>query len=241
MNLNNMSILQIKNKIILQFKNIEKYLKSDDFSDKVVGKLLTIYLIIGILCIIGIVIFIFTEKWSVGFLSSLGIFLGSQIAGMAVYKNIINTKKSKLIESKLEEEKNSKILKAYYIHLNKLSLKYKDFLFGLKKTVNDSPSSALKDLNIDELYYSDEINNSIYISSLQEMLQHDLHKFTNEEDIVLILNIKEKVLNLIHNSKVARGFYIKNNYRNGYLNFLETMIKDTNEIMDLVENRLNPI
>ena len=195
--------------------------------------LLFFYLVGGFILLIYMCLKGFNEN-----LNSIGVIVASQIAGIAIYKNIIHSEQVKEKENKNEEKTNNKILNSYYIHIKELALTHQKFLDELEANIKNNPHASLKQLMINEFYYSDEINNGIYIKPLENMLTHSLHKYTDGNEIVFILEIKEKVLNLMHNSKIARNTYIESNDKKNYLKFLQLIKDDNIEILEKVKTRL---
>lgn len=137
-------------------------------------------------------------------LSVLAILIGTQIAGFAVYRNIINTYEIEIEKNKSEKNKSEKVLEAYMRHLVSLAEKQITYFNELEKIITSYSGHKLSTLGIEKTFFSDEVNTIAFIKPIEAMLESDLHKFTDIEMLNFILKIKAKVLELMHNMKILK-------------------------------------
>jgi len=92
---------------------------------------------------------------------------------------------------------------------------------------------------IAETSFEDELNTIAFINPLESMLNPDLHKHSNEEMLDLVLSIKDKVLNMIHNMKILKSTLIDNDDKETVLSILRVMQDEIELIIEKCEKYTN--
>lgn len=219
--------------MIEKIKNYDKQLDGFIFTnkniiDKVLIRAFYTYLLVGLCILIGIILFSEISK-NIG---PFAILLASQIAGLAVVRTIINSSENEKIKEYNEHIKSLKVLNSYLRHLIVLCDTQVDYFNDLIKTVNANTNYTLKQMKIDETFYSDEVNKAAFINPIEAMLNHDLHKYTDEKIIDFILETKAKILELLHTMKLIRALYVPNNAKQEFINLCTSVQLDIKKIKD---------
>lgn len=139
-------------------------------------------------------------------LSAIAILLASQIAAFAVLRTISNTNELESRKAEDEKLKANRVLKAYFRHLIKLGEGQINYLDWLIKESKISPLN-IKTFNnryslVDTSTYDKDMNIKAFINPIEDMLNHDLHKYTDEKTLDFILDLKAQVIEMIHTMKL---------------------------------------
>ena len=226
--------------MIEKIKNYDKKLDgliscNKNVIDKVLIRAFYTYLFVGLCILIGIVLFSEVSK-NIG---PLAILLASQIAGLAVVRTIINSNETERNKEKNERIKSQKVLNSYLRHLIVLCDTQVNYFNDLIKTVTANSNYTLEQMKVHETFYSDEVNKAAFINPIEAMLNHDLHKYTDEEIIDFILETKAKILELLHTMKLIKSIYVPNNAKGEFLDLCNTVKSDINNIKNKANNLLN--
>lgn len=200
---------------------------TNNISYSTVDVFLTLYICTGAY----LLIYLFYHDLFLENINYIGILLGGQIAGLAVYKNIIHTLKMKEVEETSEKEKSKKVLNSYFLHMTTLAENQILFLNEMKKVIEENPSLNISSLGLDIYFFSDEINVITYLKPIDNMLNHDLHKYTNEDMINFILKIKVKTLENMHLTKLMKNDQLKNNKKEEFLKTVKYLEENTGSLI----------
>lgn len=199
--------------------------------------MLYLYILVGLEILI--ILYFNYQKGSSLNLGPLAILLASQIAGFSVINTINNTNKIEQEKEKEEKRKTQKVLNSYFRHLIVLAEEQIKYFNEAEIRIINGPNTHLKDLMIAETSFEDELNTIAFINPLESMLNPDLHKHSDEEMLDLILNIKDKVLNMIHNMKILKSTLIDNDDKETVLNLLRAMQDEIKLIIEKCEKYIS--
>lgn len=217
--------LEIKNKLKPVWVKAKWLIFSEDGGKKFYHYGLLTYLALGIVLLFIVLFILFTKGMIYNLFSALCLLLASQIAGFAVIRTIINTNEVERLKNEKEKLKAEKVLTSYFKHLYELGEKQITFADEAIKAIPllQNPTISIEELT--EYFYTDEINVLTYLKPIDEMLNHDLHKYTDEDMLDFILKIKVITLENMHYTKLIKNDYIK--YKK---------IKELRETLNLMKN-----
>ena len=147
------------------------------------------------------------KKHFQGILNSLpavGILIGGQIAGLAVFLNINHSAEQKEKELKKEKEDTKKILDAYFSHLSFLSLAFRESITLLKEHIKHSYkdngvgfSSVKVTKSLNQLEHEiEELKLTI-----DTIFNYTFSKYLNEEELLFLLHHKGRFSFINHSLK----------------------------------------
>jgi len=165
------------------------------------------------------------------YLPVIGIILGSQIAGFAVYRNINFQEKVQKNKNKEQLNLSNKILISYLKYLQELGKEQICFFDSIKHDIS-SNTKKLEEFYFEKLFYNEQTNNSAFIQTINDMLSHDLHKYEQIVSIEFILNMKQEILRIMHYVKLIKEIYIPNNDRTAFIETIEE-IKESITTLDI--------
>ena len=169
------------------------------------------------------------------------ILLSSLIASFAVIRTIVHSKEQEVIKSNKEASRNNYIIKAYYnSFLRDISYQISEFkkLKAIVKDNMDNDKLTLKDLKIDEFFYSEHINYSKYSKSMEKLLDHNLYTYHSDDTLEIVISIKNHILEIIHETEIVRKTLVKNNNKNGFISWVDSTIKNINKLSETINKEI---